>query len=235
MLIPNISALPSAASAQNGGCGSLFYSNTMATTREQMAAFRARHRERLKLQARQYRKDYAAEISIRRKAVYAARREDILAALRIKRAKNPEAQRNADRAYRERLRNDPIRAKIAREKDRLKAKRLRDTDTLYRLTNAFRSRLTRAVRVQHGQKAFKTMDLVGCSVALLRARLESKFTDGMSWENYGKWHIDHIIACAEFDLRNPEQQRKCFHYSNLQPLWGPANLKKNAPRRTKLR
>ena len=75
----------------------------MATTREQMAAFRARHRERLKLQARQYRKDYAAEISIRRKAVYAARREDILAALRIKRAKNPEAQRNADRAYRERL------------------------------------------------------------------------------------------------------------------------------------
>jgi len=134
---------------------------TMATTREQMAAFRARHRERLKLQARQYRKDYAAEISIRRKAVYAARREDILAALRIKRAKNPEAQRNADRAYRERLRNDPIRAKIAREKDRLKAKRLRDTDTLYRLTNALRSRLTRAVRVQHGQKAFKTMDGLG--------------------------------------------------------------------------
>jgi hypothetical protein len=120
----------------------------MATAREQMSAFRARHRERLKLQARQYRNNHAAEISIRRKAVYAARREDILAALRIKRAKHPEAQRNTDRAYRARLRNDLIRAKIAREKDRLKVKRLRDTNTLYRLTNALRSRLTKAVRVQ---------------------------------------------------------------------------------------
>lgn len=48
----------------------------------------------------------------------------------------------------------------------------------------------------------------------------------MSWENYGKWHIDHIKPCSKFDLTVKEEQYKCFHYSNLQPLWGPENSAK---------
>ena len=52
----------------------------------------------------------------------------------------------------------------------------------------------------------------------------------MDWENYGfgdnKWHIDHIIPCAAFDLTIPEQQKRCFHYTNLQPLWQRENLSK---------
>jgi len=45
----------------------------------------------------------------------------------------------------------------------------------------------------------------------------------MNWENYGKWHIDHIRPCNSFDLSNREQQKLCFHYLNLQPLWGTEN------------
>ena len=48
----------------------------------------------------------------------------------------------------------------------------------------------------------------------------------MSWDNYGDWHIDHIIPCAAFDLTDIEQQKKCFNYKNLQPLWAEENLKK---------
>lgn len=49
----------------------------------------------------------------------------------------------------------------------------------------------------------------------------------MSWENYGKWHVDHIRPCASFNLADEEEQRVCFHYTNLQPLWGHDNCSKN--------
>ena len=49
----------------------------------------------------------------------------------------------------------------------------------------------------------------------------------MSWDNYGKWHVDHIIACDKFDLTDKKQQKICFNYKNVQPLWGPENIRKS--------
>jgi len=50
----------------------------------------------------------------------------------------------------------------------------------------------------------------------------------MSWNNYTYigWHVDHIKPCCQFDLSKPEEQAKCFHYTNLQPLWAEENLTK---------
>jgi hypothetical protein len=54
-----------------------------------------------------------------------------------------------------------------------------------------------------------------------------RFRPGMTWENYGPvWHVDHIKPCAKFDLTDPDQQRACFHFSNLQPLFADENLRK---------
>jgi len=72
------------------------------------------------------------------------------------------------------------------------------------------------------------MRLVGCSMEQLRKHLEEQFAAGMSWENYGKWHMDHIKPCASFDLSREAEQHKCFHYTNLQPLWAKDNLRKSA-------
>lgn len=62
--------------------------------------------------------------------------------------------------------------------------------------------------------------------------LATMFTEGMTWQNHGrgsdKWHVDHIIACAEFDMNNEDEVKKCFHYSNYQPLWEPDNLRKSS-------
>ena len=101
-------------------------------------------------------------------------------------------------------------------------------DPQQQLLNSLRSRLSGLVK--KGKKAASTMELAGCTVAQLRQHLEAQFTDGMSWENYGKhgWHVDHIRPCASFDLADPEQQRQCFHYSNLQPLWAVDNMRKGA-------
>lgn len=95
-----------------------------------------------------------------------------------------------------------------------------------RITTNLRRRLHKAVGGSV-HKAATTMKLLGCSREVLLAHLEAQFQDGMTWENYGEWHIDHKRPCASFDLSDPEQQKACFHYSNLQPLWGIENLRKN--------
>jgi len=105
-------------------------------------------------------------------------------------------------------------------------KRRLETDTTYKLIHTLRGRITTAIRTQHGKKAFKSIELLGCSIQDVRSYLESQFKEGMTWENHGDWHIDHIKPCVSFDLTNPEEQKKCFHYTNLQPLWAEDNLSK---------
>jgi hypothetical protein len=97
----------------------------------------------------------------------------------------------------------------------------------YRILSSLRSRLRLAVK--NNIKQEKTKELIGCDIEYLKTYLANKFQEGMTWENYGKygWHIDHIIPCSSFDMSDPEQQRKCFHYTNLQPLWAKDNISKS--------
>lgn len=100
-----------------------------------------------------------------------------------------------------------------------------NTDPVFRLKRNLYRRVNNFVKGK--DKSIKTIDLLGCTVKELRSHLESKFTKGMSWNNYGEWHVDHIFPCASFDLRKSEEQRKCFYYTNLQPLWAADNFKKS--------
>lgn len=69
-------------------------------------------------------------------------------------------------------------------------------------------------------------EMFGCSIGYLIAHIETKFQPGMTWNNYGSWHIDHIVPLRYFDLTNKEQQLKACNYKNLQPLWRKDNLRK---------
>ena len=102
-----------------------------------------------------------------------------------------------------------------REYDRYKER----TDLNFRLKRWLSCRISMAVKNQYSTKAYKTMELLGCTIQEFRAHIERQFTEGMSWENYGEWEIHHITACAYFVLTEPEQQKLCFHYTNLKPLW----------------
>lgn len=72
--------------------------------------------------------------------------------------------------------------------------------------------------------------LVGYTLEDLRAHLEARFTDGMTWESAGRWHIDHERPLSSFTIAGPDcpEFRKAWALENLQPLWGPDNLRKGA-------
>lgn len=98
------------------------------------------------------------------------------------------------------------------------------TDIHFRIRSSIQARIRSAVK--NNYKYYHTDELLGCSIKELKEHLENQFTSGMSWDNYGQWHIDHIVPCAVFDLSKASEQKKCFHYSNLQPLWKADNIRK---------
>lgn len=96
-----------------------------------------------------------------------------------------------------------------------------------RIASRLRTRIWVAIRKAGTIKRSTTVVLVGCSFEFLLSHLEARFKEGMTWENYGQWEVDHIKPCDSFDLTDEEQQRKCFHFSNLQPLWMRENRSKS--------
>jgi len=97
-------------------------------------------------------------------------------------------------------------------------------DINYKLACNLRSRLS--IAVKHNQKVGSAVADLGCSIEFFKSYIEQKFQTGMSWENYGEWHLDHIIPLASFDLTNTEQFLNACYYTNYQPLWAEDNLKK---------
>ena len=100
------------------------------------------------------------------------------------------------------------------------------SDPVYRMRQQLRGRVSQALRSAGIKRSARTMELVGCSVEDLRRHIESLWQLGMTWANHSVqgWHIDHIRPCFTFDLTKPEEQRACFHWSNLRPLWAKDNL-----------
>jgi len=103
-----------------------------------------------------------------------------------------------------------------------KERRINDLD--FKLRGVLRSRLFKATR-NICKKGSAVQDL-GCTIPELMSYLESKFQPGMTWDNYGSWHIDHIKPLSKFDLTKAEDLKVACHFSNLQPLWAIDNLKK---------
>jgi hypothetical protein len=99
-------------------------------------------------------------------------------------------------------------------------------DPHFKLKQNLSHRINLALKTKGVSKSKRTRELIGCTVFELWQHLEKQFQPGMTKENYGKWHIDHIKPCALFDLTKEEEQIKCFHYTNLQPLWAIDNIRK---------
>jgi len=112
-----------------------------------------------------------------------------------------------------------------REKRNIYISNRKKNDPIYRLSHNIRNRVRTFLITKNITKNNPTFNIIGCSPEFLKEHLERKFTEGMSWGNQGKWHIDHIIPLSS--AKTEEEIYKLCHYTNLQPLWAEDNLKKS--------
>lgn len=177
---------------------------------EHSRAWRKANPEKKLAETRAYRAANAERVAANAKAYRAANQEH-LKALSCQSAKrwlesNPEQRKAHVRAYAEKHRDRP---------DRLLRKRIS-------------AGLRAALR---GGKAWRSSEsLLGYTIADLREHLGRQFLKGMSWENMGKWHIDHIVPVSAFEITSVDDPivRRVWALSNLRPLWARDNMSKNA-------
>jgi hypothetical protein len=127
---------------------------------------------------------------------------------------NLDERRAKDRAY----------AKASRAKRTKYMRERRRADPIFRAASYMRARLSEIVRTRGFTKRSALSKLLGCSFEEFRAHIASQFREGMSWDNYGSWHIDHIIPLST--AKTLDALENLAHYTNLQPLWAAENLSK---------
>jgi hypothetical protein len=149
------------------------------------------------------------------------------------REKNKEKLKNYRENNKDKLKiyckNNKEKLKIYREKNKEKINlynfNRRKAEPLIRLKHNLGNRIRLAIKSKNFTKSKRTLDMLGCDLHTAKAHLEKQFTKGMTWDNHGEWHIDHIIPCAS--AKTEEELIKLFHYTNLQPLWAADNMSKS--------
>jgi hypothetical protein len=116
-----------------------------------------------------------------------------------------------------------------RNKEKLKEKWKRDGQKLHRMIKSrLSNRIKDALKAISLRKDNKTMSYLGCSHDFLRKWFQFLFVEGMSWDNIGEWHIDHVTPCISYDLTKEEDIKQCFSWKNIRPCWQNENLEKGS-------
>ena len=116
-----------------------------------------------------------------------------------------------------------------REVKRQYEKTRKANDPIYKLINNFRTAIYQVLKENNVQKNGHYFEILKYSPDELINHLEKQFVDGMTWDNYGLWHVDHIKPISSFSINEigDEEFMKCWCLENLQPLWGADNIKKS--------
>ena len=118
--------------------------------------------------------------------------------------------------------------KLIEPKQIIYYKEKRRDDIMIRILDNLSNRIRRELNAIGKERNGTYIDLLGCSLIEFQKHLSDLFTEGMNFDNYPEWKIDHIIPISSFNLSDDKQLRKCCHYTNLQPLWLPQNRSKGA-------
>ena len=189
-------------------------------TKRKVKKWRDYNSEKVSAYYKAYQKDKRKELKEYRKQYYLANRETLIN--KSKERYHSDLEKSKLNRSNWRARNKDYTKRHSREYKR--KRRLNDVD--FKITEVLRSRLNSAVKGKI--KSGSSISNLGCSIEELRQHLENQFQPGMSWENYGNWHIDHIVPLSFFDLTEEMQLKDACYFTNLQPLWAEDNLRKGA-------
>ena len=209
--------------------------------RKQHAEYRRKNPEKLRKRNAEYRRKNPEKLRKRNAEYNRKNPEKIWKRNAEYNRKNAEKLRKRNAEY-NRKNAEKLRKQKA-EYHRKNAEKIRKQKAEYRLKNAEKLRKQKAehrkkpeVKIVQSQRvrlkrivkstSVSRHEMIGCTPLQLRQHIESQFVKGMTWENQGRWHIDHIMPCSAFDLTNPEQVKVCFNWQNLRPIWAKKNLSK---------
>ena len=185
----------------------------------QNKSYSNRNKNKISLQKKKYRAINKDSISAKKKDYFQNNKEVISKQYKSYRVLNKEKIRNRDKKYR------LINIDKIRDSHRKYEKYKRRIDVDYKISSNLRSRLYKAMK--NFCKSGSAVRDLGFPIEDFKRYIESKFQAGMTWENYGKWHLDHIIPLSSFNLSDRIHILKVCHYTNLQPLWAADNLMKS--------
>jgi hypothetical protein len=116
-----------------------------------------------------------------------------------------------------------------REYKRKYEKHRKDTDPLYKLISNFRTAIYQVLKENRVDKNQSYFDVLQYTPEQLIVHLEKQFTEGITWENYGEWHVDHKLPISSFNIQKmgDSEFMKCWSLENLQPMWGEENIRKS--------
>lgn len=175
-----------------------------ATNNSRSKAWREANPDRVKANNRRLYDQNRGKYLQQKKEYYVANRAKIQAYNKKRRKENPEhVSALAKIRYKKRMLDPQFRA------------------------SAYGRNITRKM-VLEGFESEKAIALVGCNAFEFWCHIHEQLTDGMTWDNYGEWELDHIHPCSKFDLTDEDECKACFCYTNVQPLWKADNKAKGS-------
>lgn len=186
--------------------------------------WRERHPQKVREENRKYRENNSEKIK-----EYAKKYREKKKAQKLTLTVSPKQQLTAEE--RKAKRREAKKKHYAKYPGKLAAEKKKRYDRLkntpeFKITRNLRKRLKKVLKKKTQLGDF--VNLIGCSVTELKLHLESQFQEGMNWDNYGEWHIDHIKPICAFNLNDALEVARINHYTNLRPLWKEENCAKAA-------
>mgnify|MGYP005630029589 CR=1 FL=1 len=197
----------------------IYYDNNREKESKRKKIYYQNNKEKENLRVKEWYKNNKEEYISKQRIYYLNNKEKVSKRKKIYRQNNKEKIALKSKIYRQN--NREIINKNAR---RYEAMRLK-TDPMFKLKKLLRDRSYKSFKNKGYKKNSKTQEMLGVDWEVCKAHIERQFIKGMSWENQGDWHIDHIIPLASANTE--EELKKLCHYSNLQPLWEADNLIKS--------
>ena len=184
--------------------------------------WRKKNKDKANAAKREWRRKNKERIKEVRDKYEEKNKEHIREGRKRRKKSNPEA-------FKEKCREYSQRPEI-KERELKRRQLKRDTDPVFRLNNSLSFGVGYSLKNNNLSKNNRRWEnLVGYKIEALKEHLENLFKEEMSWDNYGKWHIDHIIPLSFFEYKSTDdvEFKYCWSLENLQPLWEKDNLCKN--------